>query len=106
MSRFPAAPQQAAHFQERAERRPAGVLKSRAQLEAFEASGAKTASGRTIHVEAHELGSGEALQAIVDGKLHRAPRPSGATWPIVLSVISAQRASQRSTSPRIVSVPA
>ena len=39
------------------------------ELAAFEASGAKTASGEPIHVEAHAMGSGEALQAIVDGKL-------------------------------------
>ncbi len=39
------------------------------ELAAFEATGAKTATGRTIHVEGHAMGSGEALQAIVDGKL-------------------------------------
>jgi Ca-activated chloride channel family protein len=39
------------------------------ELAAFEASGARTASGKPIHVEGHAMGSGEALQAIVDGKL-------------------------------------
>ncbi len=39
------------------------------ELAAFEASGARTASGKPIRVEGHAMGSGEALQAIVDGKL-------------------------------------
>src|SRR5207302_806269 len=35
----------------------------------FESSGAKTASGKTIHVDARAMGSGEAADSIIDGSV-------------------------------------
>ena len=39
------------------------------QIKAFEASGAKTSSGRTIRIKADAMGSGEAMQGIASGAL-------------------------------------
>ena len=38
-------------------------------VQAFEASGAKTAAGKRIHIDARAMGSGEAADAIADGTL-------------------------------------
>ncbi len=40
------------------------------QVKAFEATGAKTASGRLVHIDAKAMGSGEALDAIDSGRVH------------------------------------
>jgi Ca-activated chloride channel family protein len=45
------------------------------QARRFEASGARTPSGRAIRIDGRPMGSGEAVQAILDGT----PLPSGAT---------------------------